>query len=407
MKIVYLHQYFATPKSNGGTRSYEMAKRLVQQGHSVTMITTSAFLQGQYAFSKGWNRINIDGIDVHIYHLPYSNNDGFLKRIYKFIAFSLVSTRQALRHQGDVLFATSTPLTIAIPALIYKKVKKVPFVFEVRDLWPDVPIAMGIINNKLAIKLLKLFEKYTYRQADQIIALSTGMARGVKECDISNEKITVIPNSCDTALFDIDASHGENFKKTHLSFVGKRKLVVYAGTFGLVNRVDYLVELAEIAKQQDSPICFVAIGTGNCKQQVVDLAKERGVLDKNLHILEPIAKVELTNLLSAADLCLSLVGPVKAFWDNSANKVFDALAAQTPIAINHQGWQKEFIEQSGCGLVLDDDYVKSLKRLTHFLHDDKQYNDAVAACKSLSYERFSRDKLATQFAETLVKAKNG
>ncbi|HFQ5395548.1 TPA: glycosyltransferase family 4 protein [Vibrio vulnificus] len=406
MKILYLHQYFATPDSNAGTRSYEMAKRLVANGHEVTFITSSAYLSKENKLSSGWNQLNIDGINLHILHLPYSNNDSYLSRVFKFIKFSIKSMVKSYSVAADVVFATSTPLTIAIPSIFYSKVKKVPMVFEVRDLWPELPIAMGAIKNPIVIWLAKQLEKAAYNNSERIIGLSPGMCDGVKKQGISSDKIVLATNSCDTDLFDVDTIIGTMYKQNKLPFAGDRKLVVYTGTFGPINDVNYIVRLAKTSKEQSNNICFIAIGSGMKKNEVIEFAREEGVLNDNLFILDPVPKTEIVELLSAADLSLSLFGSIKEMWHNSANKLFDALASGTPIAINYGGWQKEFIEESSCGLILDDDFMQSARVINEFLHDKDRYNLAKSACKELAYNHYSRDIMAERVERALVEAVN-
>lgn len=407
MNILYLHQYFATPESNAGTRSYEMAKRFVKNGHDVTFVTSSAYFSNNYNLRNGWNLIEIEGIKLHVLHLDYSNKDSFLKRILKFINFSIRSTLKSLSINADLVFATSTPLTIAIPGLIYSKLKKVPLVFEVRDLWPELPVATGVIKNKWIIKIATWLEKYTYKNSKRLIGLSPGMCDGIIRHGIPAEHVTLATNSCDTDLFDVDESVGCNYLETKLKFVNGRKLIAYTGTFGLINKVGYIVELAKAAQTLDANLCFVAIGDGMEKQQVIVDAEKAGVLNLNLYILPPVPKTEIVDLLSAADLSLSLFGPVKEMWHNSANKLFDALASQTPIAINYAGWQKEFIEQHNCGLVLDgSDYEKACASISRFLNNQNEYDKAVQSCKLLSYEYFSRDIMAARIERTLMEAIN-
>ncbi|CAH6987789.1 putative glycosyltransferase [Vibrio chagasii] len=407
MNILYLHQYFATPASNGGTRSYEMARRLVANGHEVTFVTSSAFLSKNYSLVAGWNEIEIHGIKLHVLHLPYSNRDSFIKRIFKFLQFSWCSSIKALSIKSDVVFATSTPLTIAIPGLIYSKIKKKPLVFEVRDLWPELPVAVGVIKNSLIIKLAEWFEKYTYRNSKRLIGLSPGMCDGITRHGISTDKVTLATNSCDTELFDVCKSFGETYRRESLSFLKGRKLVVYTGTFGLINNVGYLPELAKSTKDIDSQICFVAIGDGMEKQAVIEKAEQLNVLNDNLYILPPVAKTEIVKLLSAADISISLFGPIPEMWHNSANKLFDALASSTPIAINYGGWQKEFIEEYHCGVVLNpEDHTKSATELSLFLNDKERYCEAVSQCKYLAYKKFSRDMMAERIEKTLMEAIN-
>lgn len=407
MKIIYLHQYFATPESNAGTRSFEMAKRLVKNGHNVTFVTSSAYFSDNYNLQHGWNFIEVDGIKLHVLHLAYSNKDSFVKRILKFINFSIRSTLKSLSIKADVVFATSTPLTIAIPGLIFSKLKKVPLVFEVRDLWPELPVATGVIRNKWVINLATWLEKYTYKNSKRLIGLSPGMCEGITRHGIPEGHVTLATNSCDTDLFDVDKSIGRNYLNTKLNFVDGRKLITYTGTFGLINKVGYIVELAKAAQKVDANLCFVAIGDGMEKQQVIADAEKAGVLNKNLYILSPVPKTEIVELLSAADLSLSLFGPVKEMWHNSANKLFDALASQTPIAINYGGWQQEFINEHNCGLVLDSsDYEKASTSISHFLNSPNDYGKAVESCNLLSYKYFSRDIMAERIEKTLMEAIN-
>ncbi|ENM3858390.1 glycosyltransferase family 4 protein, partial [Vibrio cholerae] len=240
MKILYLHQYFATPSSNAGTRSYEMAKRLTANGHEVIFVTSSAYLSSDYKLGRGWNVLDIEGFMVHVLHLPYANTDSYLKRISKFLQFSIRASLKCLKIKSDVVLATSTPLTIAIPGIIYSKINKVPMVFEVRDLWPELPVAVGAIKNPILIWLAKKLEYYTYHNSTRLVGLSPGMCDGIKRKGIASDKITLATNSCDTKLFDVDQNIGDDYRKESLSFVGDRKLVVYTGTFGPINDVSYL-----------------------------------------------------------------------------------------------------------------------------------------------------------------------
>tara|TARA_R110002050_G_scaffold167701_2_gene298634 strand:- start:3671 stop:4897 length:1227 start_codon:yes stop_codon:yes gene_type:complete len=407
MRILYLHQYFATPESNAGTRSYEMAKRFVKNGHDVTFITSSAYFADSYNLKSGWNLIQFEGIKLYVLHLKYSNKDIFIKRIFKFIWFSICSTIKSLSIKADVVFATSTPLTIAIPGLFYSKLKDIPLVFEVRDLWPELPIASGVIKNRLVIKFATWLETYTYKNSNRLVGLSPGMCDGIIKHGIAADKVTLATNSCDTDLFDVDKKVGCNYLKSKLNFVGGRKLIAYTGTFGLINNVGYIVELAKAADKMDSNLCFVAIGDGMQKQQIISDAENAGVLNKNLYILSAVPKTEIVELLSAADLSLSLFGSVKEMWHNSANKLFDALASQTPIAINYGGWQQDFIKEYNCGLVLDDtDFNKAAASISHFLSNQSEYDNAVVSCKVLSYDHFSRDIMAARIEKTLMDAIN-
>jgi len=175
MKIIYLHQYFNTPEMSGGVRSYDIAKHLVDNDHTVEMVTTNRSSSN----SGDWKISNEDGINVHWLSLFYSNKLSYFKRLLAFFSFAYHAAKKGSKLQGDVIFATSTPLTIAIPALYISWKKSIPMVFEVRDLWPDVPIAVGAIKNPIVKYLAKLLESYTYKKSKAVIALSDGMKDGV------------------------------------------------------------------------------------------------------------------------------------------------------------------------------------------------------------------------------------
>ena len=150
MRIVYMHQYFNTPAMHGGTRSYEMARRLVRSGHEVHMVTADS--QGSGARGKNsWSLTEEAGIHVHWLPVPYSNNMTYRARVKAFISFARYAGLRAVPLRPDVVFATSTPLTIALPAAYAAKRLRIPLVFEVRDLWPEMPIAVGALRNPLAI----------------------------------------------------------------------------------------------------------------------------------------------------------------------------------------------------------------------------------------------------------------
>ena len=404
MRVLYIHQYYATPESNGGVRSYQISKALAKKGHNVEIITSSAFTPKHWKLKKGWNRRIIDGVKVSILKLPYSNKTSFLKRIWLFINFSCRSTFKALNIDCDVVFATSTPLTIAIPGVLASRKHRAPLVFEVRDLWPEIPIAMGIIKSRPLIYLAKILEKWAYRNSNQVIALSSGMRTGIEKADFPSNLIHEIPNFSDVELFGIDPMEGERFKKRY-SWANGRKLAVYTGTFGKVNNLAYLVDVACFAKELDPSLCFVLIGDGAEKNMLQNMAEERGVLDSNLFFLPPVSKKDLPAILSASDICISTVLPIIELWHNSANKFFDALAAGRPLAINHYGWQAQIIQRHDVGLVMNpDDPQAGAAALVESLQNSSWTKTARRNARALASEVFSHDIMSSKVEKVLLKA---
>lgn len=400
MKILYLHQYFNTPDMPGGTRSYEMARRLVEQGHDVDMITTDRRPDAP----PGW-RISVEaGIRVHWLSVPYANRMGFAARMKAFLRFASRAGRKAVSLGGDVVFATSTPLTIAIPAVHASRRLRVPMVFEVRDLWPDIPIALGVLRGWVPIFVARALEGYAYRNAAQIVALSPGMRDGVVRRGYAEERIHTIPNSSDLELFEVDPSEGIRFRRRH-DWLQDRPLVLYAGTFGRVNGVDYAVRIAVAMRDEAPDVRFLLVGDGGEKEQVVALAEETGVLGDNLFVMPQVAKHEVPVIFAAATITTSFVIDVRELWANSANKFFDGLAAGRPIAINHRGWQAELIESEDIGIVLPpDDAAAAARSLADAVRNADWLATAGERARRLAEERFARDDLAAQLEGVLVRA---
>jgi len=389
VKIIYLHQHFGTPRMAQGTYSYEWARRFVAYGHEVHMLAGDRSGRG-----RGWSRTEEAGIHVHWYPVAYSNHMGYKRRIRAFLEFAWVAARKAATLPGDLVYACSTPLTIALPGVYVSRKKSIPMVFEVADLWPEMPIAVGALRSRPAIAAAHWLERFAYRNAAHVVAQSPGVKAGVVSTGYPEERVTVAPTSCDLDTFRVPEALGRRFRSRH-PWLGDRPLVVYAGTLGLVNGVDYLARVAAAVGRRDPEIRFLVLGTGREEEKVRHTAKELGVLDHNFFMHPPIPRSEMPAVLSAADVATSVFVDIKQMWSNNASKVFDALAAGRPIAINHQGWLADMIDQTGCGLVLDvHDPESAGEKLAAAVRDKQWLDDARAAARRVAEERFDRDKLA-------------
>jgi glycosyltransferase involved in cell wall biosynthesis len=325
-------------------------------------------------------------------------------RLKAFVQYALQASVRARTLGGDVVLATSTPLTIAIPAIFATVGRSTPFVMEVRDLWPSVPIAMGYLRSPLVKFLARSLEKVAYRRASKVIALSQGMAEGVTAVGFEPERISVIPNLSDVERFrhaDVDPSA---FYKKYPQ-LNNRRFVVYTGTFGHVNGVEYMATLAMEYAAYDPDLAFVAIGEGARKKFVSEYASELGVLDVNFFLLDAVPKRDLPTILSASQASSSWIIPVKELEANSANKLFDAFAAGRPMLINHGGWQEELLTASGAGLSLDpSDPAVSAKKLFDHLSDEAWIDSAKRASERLGSTRFEAENLYRQFKHVLESA---
>lgn len=399
MRIAYLHQYFQSRDQAGGTRSYEFGRRLVERGHEVHMITTDS-----YATRPGhrWRVTSQDGMQVHWLPVPYSNNMSYPRRILSFAQFAAMAGVRAARVDPDIVLASSTPLTIVIPGLVAARAKRRRFVYEVRDLWPEVPIQMGALKSPLAKYLAVRLARAAYRRADSVIALSPGMAEGVVRHGYPPERVAVVPNAADLDLFAPRPDEVAAFRSER-SWLGDRPLVVYTGTFGTVNGVDYLVRLAAEVRPIAPDIRFLLVGRGAGYEPARTLARRLGVLDETVFLSEAIPRSHLPVVLGAASIATSVVIPVPVLEHNSANKFFDALAAGRPIAINHGGWQADLVTETGAGLVLDPhDLSAAAQLLVRRLADPRWLAAAGEAALQLATERFARDTLYERFEQAVI-----
>lgn len=388
MKITYIHQYFNTPAMAGSTRSFEAARRLVQMGHEVNLITT----RRDGAQGNAWEVTEESGINVHWISIPYSNRMGFSERLKAFFLFVFYGARRAASLQADVIFATSTPLTIALPAMYAKWRQKVPMVLEVRDLWPEVPIAMGALANPILVFAAKCLEKFAYANAEAIIALSPDMRNGIVRVGYSPEKIDVIPNGSDPDFANVPVELGKKFRVKH-GIPLDVTLMVYAGTLGRVNGVGYLAKLA--AALIDDPRFFIfVIGDGVENEEVLSLARASSVLDKNFLMAQPVPKAQMPQVLSAADIVISTVIAIPALEANSANKVFDGMSAGRCIAINHGGWLANLLQETDAGLVLSQNIDDAAAQIRDILDSPQKLALKKENAQKLADNVFSRDILA-------------
>lgn len=397
MRIIYINQYFKTPSTPGGSRSFEMARRIAARGHDVHVVTSSQDVRTK-------SSEELENFTVHWLPVAYSQLMSYRERIKAFIAFAVRATKTARSLRGDVVFATSTPLTVAIPGILATLFRRRPLVFEVRDLWPDIPIAMGALNSKLAQALAHTLEKVTYRYSFHIVALSPDMKRAIISKGVTENKVSVIPNASDNDLFLNADGPGQKFRREH-AWLGENKLVLYCGTLGIVNDTSYIARLASETRVLDESVRFLLVGKGNDADWVRETAQDLGVYEKNFFMMNPVPKTEVPAIFAAADLSMSTVAPIPLLAANSANKVFDSFASGTPLAINHEGWLAELVEAEKAGVVLSaSDLRLAAVQLLRFLNSSEELKIAGYSSKRLATERFDRQKLADQLAVILERA---
>jgi len=403
MRVLYAHQYFGTPAGSNGTRSYEMARALVAAGHEVTMVCASAERSAtglDAPFVRGRREGVVDGIRVIEFALGYSNTDPILTRARRFAVFALRAIGVALSERYDLVFATSTPLTAALPGIAARLFRRKPFVFEVRDLWPELPRAMGL-KNPLILAAMTVLERAGYACARRVVALAPGIRDGVARTGYPRERIELIPNGCDLELFD--AAEPVRPAELFPERIGADAFVaVFAGAHGKANGLDAAVAAARLLQERGrTDVKLLLIGTGSEKARLVREAE--GL--QTVVFADSVPKSKLAGLLRGSDLGLQLLANVPAFYDGtSPNKFFDYLAAGLPVLINYPGWLAKTVADEGAGWAVPPDDAEAFADALIAAADDRdEARRRGRAARALAGRRFARADLAA----SLVKALEG
>lgn len=356
MNILYIHQYFNTPLEPGGTRSYWIAKELIKDGHQVTMLTSNR------NSNEKTKSLDIDGINVIYLNTEYSQSMSVISRANAFLSFVYKSILQARRLENiDLVIATSTPLTVGITALYLKKFKKWPYIFEVRDLWPEVPIQMGAFKNPVLIKLTRWFEKMIYINAEHVIALSPGMQEGVIKY-VDKEKTSMIPNMAKIDQFwprEKNRSLMKNMGLNPNSFK-----IIHFGTMGIANGVKSIIKAAELLSS-DKSIEFLFVGRGSQKASLKKYCTINNI--SNVKFFDRYPMKELSEIVNFCDVSIVSFLDLPILYTNSPNKLFDSLSAGKPIIVNSAGWTKDMVEEHSCGFYVNPNKPEELVNKILFL----------------------------------------
>ena len=402
MKVLYFHQHFSTPQGATGTRSYEMSRALIKAGHEVTLVCGS-YGGGDTGltipYNKGVREGTVDQIHIIEFELPYSNTDGFLKRTGVFLKFALKSINVALTRQYDLVFATSTPLTAGIPGIFARWLRGKRFVFEVRDLWPELPREMGVIKNPVILWMMGVLEWASYRSAHACIGLSPGIVEGIKKRGVKDSKVTMIPNGCDLSLFSANNIIPKRPEEVHESDL----MAVFTGTHGLANGVGAALDAAEeLIKRGRTDIKFCFIGQGKEKEGLVNRAKNEGL--DNCIFLDAVPKTELVAYLKGVDIGLQMLRNVPVFYyGTSPNKFFDYIAAGLPVLNNYPGWLADMIEKHSGGFAIPADNSIAFADALEYAADNRNKLKEMGRNNQLLAEQFDRKVLSSQFVAWLEK----
>lgn len=369
MHILLIHQAFMTGAEAGGTRHYELARHLVRAGHRFTAIaSTISYLTGQrHTGGEQSAQRQDEGIRVYRSYTYSALHRSFAHRIVSFLSFMLSSLWDGMRVQGvDVVWGTSPPIFQGVSVWLLACLRHVPFIFEVRDLWPAFAVDMGVLRNPLLIRVAEWLERFLYRHADHIIVNSPAYVDHVLSKGIPNERVTLVPNGVETSMFDPQADGAE----VRLEYgLNGRFVVLYAGAHGAANDLGVVLQTADRLRDR-TDIAFVLVGDGKEKQNLVRQAEEMAL--HNVHFIPAQPKSRLSEFLAAADAGLAILKDIPMFTTTYPNKVFDYMAAGRLTILAIDGVIREVIEVAGGGVFVPPGDSAALAETMCDLADDRE-----------------------------------
>lgn len=365
MKILFLCQYFPPEMGAPSARTYEHARYWVQEGHEVTVVCglpnhpdgiVPPGYRGKWLVHENW-----DGIRVLRGWLYATPNRGVLKRSIAFLTYMISSILVAIFVAGkcDVVVATSPQMLCGLAGYIVSLFKWRPFVLEIRDLWPAQIIDLGVIKNRLVIKLLSALETFLYRRAKAIVTIAPAMSREIAERGFGENKIFTIPNGIDEEFFK--PTEGGKKLREEKDWDSSKIVVLYIGTMGLSQGLETILQVAE--KTKDNPnILFVFVGAGADRERLIAMSKEKGL--SNTEFYPPVKKQDMPDWYCASDICLVPLKKRNVFRFNIPSKMFEIMACEKPILLGAEGQAREILEQSEAGVAVEPEnayaYVSAL-----------------------------------------------
>lgn len=401
MHILLIHQAFAAINEPGGTRHHEIARYLVKHGHTVTIITSPvSYLTGHNAQAKShWvTRENSEpGITILRAYTYPALHRSFFHRLLSFFSFMFSSFFIGLGVKNvTVIWGTSPPIFQGWTAWLLARLKGVPFLFEVRDLWPAFAIAVGVLKNRTLIRMSEWLERFLYRHADEMVVNSPGFidhirSRGAK-------RITLVENGVDVSMFNLGES-GAEFRKLH--HLENKFIALYAGAHGISNNLGVILESAAITRENPD-IAYVFVGDGKEKSNLMDEAAVKGLT--NVLFLPSVPKTEMNAVLAAADACIAILKPIDMYKTTYPNKVFDYMAAAKPVILLIDGVIRQVVEDANCGVFVEPGNPRALAEQIKIMHNEAVTTERMGINgREYVEQHFDRAALAVKMEDVLIR----
>ena len=388
MRILIFYQYFGTPLGSWSTRIYEFARRWVKRGHQVTVVT-APYEKSDIKANGFITKKVVDGINLIIINSPDSNRRSTSARGFNATRYAIVSVWYALKCRYDLVLASSGPITVGIPALAAKWLRRKKMVFEVRDLWPQGAVELGKISNKLAIRLAYWFERLCYINSSLVVSCSKGMDQSITK-RVRSLNTIIVSNAADVELFSPRGLMPDKNK------ANETRYFIYAGSLGFMDDCIQIIKAAMQIKRDY--IKFIIIGEGSERKYLENYSRQ----NQNIKFLGLLPKEEVVLWYQEAWVSLMTFKNYPVLETNSPNKMFDAFAAGVPVIQNTQGWIKDLFEAEECGLTVPQEDPDKFAETIIFLADNPSARNRFAGnAFRIANNLFNRDMLAEKYIQAI------
>ena len=402
MRVLLLHQYFLEEDDHGGSRWNEITKQWTEDGHTITVIAgmmhySSSEKRAEYK-GKLFKRKRQGVLNIIRCHVSESYNSSFIGRLWAYFSFVFSSLWAGLfmtKGKFDVIIVTSPPLFIAISGYLISRFKRTPFVFEIRDLWPESAIDTGVVTNKLVIKLAFALEAFVYKKATLINVLTPAFRETlIEKKKVNPDKIIFIPNAADFTLSDKILLNFEkvSFRKEH-NLEGKF-VIIYVGAHGIANHLEQIIDTGLLLLNTN--VLFLLIGDGMEKKRLVALAKEKKL--NNIRFLDSVPKAEVFKYILSSDMGTSVLKNVDTFKTVYSNKTFDYMSCKIPILMAIDGVSKKLVEDAQAGEFVEPENPKDFaEKIKFYLNNPDQVLKQGENGYKFAKSNFDRTVLAEKY----------
>jgi glycosyltransferase involved in cell wall biosynthesis len=411
MRILLIHQYFLEENDPGGSRWNEISKVWAYLGHDVTVLAGMIHYNGNEKLpeykGKYFVKKQQGSVNVLRSHVSESYNKGFAGRLWGYFSFMFSSFWAGtfkVKGKFDVVIVTSPPLFVGVSGYLISKFKRAPFVFEIRDLWPESAIDTGVLTNKAIIKFAYVIEKFIYKKAQLINVLTPAFYETLNtKKNVSKEKLLMIPNAADFSLSEklLNEFDTNEFRKK--LGIEDRFVITYVGAHGVANHLQQILEAGK--KLEDTNVLFLLIGQGMQKEKLIKLANAMEV--KNVKFIDPVPKIEVFKYILASDMGTSVLKNVETFKTVYSNKTFDYMSCKKPILMAIDGVSRALVEDAKAGsFVIPEDPESFNQIIREYLKNPSRLKEEGENGYIYARKNFDRELLSKKYIFEIEKLLN-